>query len=231
MTSRLLTLAATSTLLCTLCAVAQSHVRPAVGEVTSPAQDLSWLRKYTAEAGSDSGGDENGMVIGDKRFRPMVAGFLHGPQLFWGHLSLADTVVNFLSVPGKAVVAQSRYITANGCVPHYCLDQGFLWIDTKSPQQMIFVAKVGMHSKTQKSAGPQAYHLWIFCSTHVDDYDVYELKLPTPFLSSLQQWLAERGPDEKPDTVDSASFVQPDGQISPIFPNDLQSTDVQQIQH
>jgi hypothetical protein len=168
------------------------------------------------------------MVIVDKRFRPMVAGFLHGPQLFWGHLSLADTVVNFLSVPGEAVIAQSRYITATGCVPHYCLDQGFLWIDTKSPQQMIFVAKVGMHSKSQKSAGPQAYHLWIFCSTHIDDYDVYELKLPTPFLSSLQQWLAETGPDEKPDRVDSASFVQPDGQISPIFPSDLNTANVQQ---
>ena len=231
MTSRLLTLAAASTLLCTLCAVAQSPVRPTVGKANPSAQDLSWLRKYTAEADSNSRGDENGMVIVDKRFRPMVAGFLHGPQLFWGHLSLADTVVNFLSVPGEAVVAQSRYITATGCVPHYCLDQGFLWIDTKSPQQMIFVAKVGMHTKSQKSAGPQAYHLWIFCSTHIDDYDVYEMKLPTPFLSSLQQWLAEHGPEEKPDTVDSASFVQPDGQISPIFPSDLQPSDVQQTQH
>jgi len=171
------------------------------------------------------------MVIEDKRFRPTVAHFLHAPQLFWGQLSLADTVVNFLGVPGKALIAENRYISADGCVPHYCLDRGFLWIDTQTPQRMIFVASVGMHSKTQSWAGPKAYHLWIFSSTHVDSYSVYNLTLPAPFLSSLQQWLALHGHDEKPDTVDSASFVQPDGQISPIFPSDLQLTDVEPIQH
>ena len=43
--------------------------------------------------------------------------------------SLADTALDHLTVPGKVLADDNRYISISGCVVHFCPARGLLWVD------------------------------------------------------------------------------------------------------
>ena len=50
-----------------------------------------------------------------------------------GYNSLADTALDFLSVPGKVLADDNRYLSITGCVFHFCPARGLLWVDLGTP--------------------------------------------------------------------------------------------------
>ena len=102
------------------------------------AEDLSWLWQYAEPAPV---GRENELVA-DSNFRSFLKANLTAPQSFWGTEPLADVAREFLSVPGSVLADSNRYLSIDGCVPHFCPDRGLLWIDTGTQQPLTVFAAI-----------------------------------------------------------------------------------------
>src|SRR4051812_6727946 len=85
-------------------------------------EDVEWLWQYAPDEKNKDGRESE--LIRDARFRPLLEQFLTAPQTFWGQpingrtKSLAGTAFDYLSVPGKVVAEQNRYISVTGHVFH-----------------------------------------------------------------------------------------------------------------
>jgi len=108
-----------------------------------PKENVEWLWQYGPPPAE---GRENALVL-DPRFLPFLSQYLTAPQTFWGPTksqakSLADTALDFLSVPGKVIADQNRYLSITGCVFRFCPDRGLLWVDLGLPRPLVVFAAI-----------------------------------------------------------------------------------------
>jgi hypothetical protein len=208
-----LQLAAASLLLATGAASAQVQFhrdKPAV-------EDLSWMWQYTQPAPE---GNENGLT-NDPRFSELLKKHLKSPQSFWGkNKPLSAVAIEFLAVPGSAIADDNRYLSADGCVPHFCPERGLLWADLGATHPLIVFAAIDWikDNKTTDDSG-SAYTMWVFSNRALD-----AAHLPAALIQSIARWTAR--PYGKTDVLQNITrvyMVDPDGTPHPASPADVRA--------
>ena len=188
-------------------------------------EDIEWLWQYSPPPAE---GRENDLIQ-DPHFKPFLAQYLTAPQTFWGPQtgkpkSLPDTAFDFLSVPGKVIADDDRYLTITGCVFKFCPNRGLLWVDLNSPHPLILFAAIDWVQENHTPSDPAAtYTLWLFTSRTISTDKAAETEhLPSPFLKSLARWTAE--PSSGSNTVQNithAILVDPNGTPHEIAPSTI----------
>jgi hypothetical protein len=91
-------------------------------------ENIEWVWQYTPDANNPDGRENE--LVQDLRFVPFLQQYLTTPQTFWGmaingrYRSLSNTALDHLSVPGKVVADDNRYISISGCTVHFCPARG-----------------------------------------------------------------------------------------------------------
>jgi hypothetical protein len=91
-----------------------------------PKSDVEWLWQYSPPPVEGREHD----LIQDPHFLPFLQQNFTAPQSFWGlqaegqRKTLAQTGYDFLTIPGKVIADQNRYITATGSVFHFRSSRG-----------------------------------------------------------------------------------------------------------
>ena len=204
---RRLQLVAAPLLLTAAAMSAQIHLQPD----KPAAEDLSWMWQYTQPAPD---GNENGLAS-DPRFRELLNKHLTAPQSFWnkGREKLADVAVEFLSVPGIARADDNRYLTATGCVPHFCPSRGMLFIDIGSSHPLVVFAAIDWTRDSHNIEEDDAeFTLWLFpdraLATAGSDNTP---RLSSPLKRSLGIFSAERNGGKVSPLITRAFVIDPSG--------------------
>ena len=185
---------------------------------------LEWMWQY----GPPPAGGREHDLIQDPAFRPVPARLLHGaPQSFWGpnngdpkdpnHKPLPEVVDEFLRVPGVVIADDNRYITATGCVFHFCPSRGMIFADLDGKNPFVAFAAINWTKEGHTPNEPDAeYTLWIFpdMKTGTPQDPNY---LPPAFVHSLVRWrqtpIPGLGYVQK---IRNTILVDPDGTPHPI---------------
>ena len=185
-------------------------------EKKPPKENVEWLWQYGPPP---SDGRENQLVL-DPRFRPFLAQYLTAPQTFWGsqkagYKSLADTALDFLSVPDKVIADDNRYVTATGCVYRFCPARGLLWVDLGSPHPLVVFAAIDWVKDNKTPDQPDAeYTMWVFANHPVDPEHI-----PTALTHSIARWTGQPPPGSTViQQISNAVLVDPDGTPHQITP-------------
>jgi len=211
-----LQLAATTLLLAA--PAARTQIRsPQVNIHRHHTQDLSWLWQYTEPAPN---GRENDL-LGDPRLKPFLKQNLTAPQTFWGQppaqpKPLADVAMEFLVVPGDVLGENDRYLTADGCVQHFCPDRGLLWIDLGLPKSLVVFAAIDWITENRATDDKSsAYTLWLFPSIPIDS-----TRIPAALIRSLRRW-TDRPSSGSTDlqNITRVFLVDPDGTPHTLAPS------------
>ncbi len=180
--------------------------------------DLEWLWQYGPPP---SGGREHDLIQ-DPHFQPFLHEYFTAPQAFWGpastdpksaqHRSLADTAYDFLAVPGIVIADDNRYITATGCVFHFCSSRGLIFADLNGSHPLVVFAAIDWIRDGHTTQEPNAeYTLWLF-PNQAPGPSQAPTNLPPALTRSLTRWmatpLAGSGIVEK---ITAAILVDPDG--------------------
>ena len=181
-----------------------------------PKENLEWLWKYSPPPAE---GRENDLVL-DPRFRPFLAQYLTAPQTFWGnpktgYKSLAETALDFLSVPDKVLADDNRYVTITGCVYRFCPSRGLLWVDLGSPHPLIVFSAIDWVKDNKTPDQPDAeYTMWLFANHPIEPDHI-----PSALTHSIARWTAEPASGTTViQHITNAILVDPDGtphQVSP----------------
>ena len=179
-------------------------------------EDLSWLWPYTQPAPT---GNENALIF-DPHFKPFLAAHLTAPQSFWNAETkhpkpLAEVALEFLAVPGNVLAEDNRYLTADGCVQHFCPDRGLLWVDTGTPKPLVAFAAIDWISDNRATDDKHAaYTLWLFPNRALD------LAHPPPALvRAITQWTARPSSGSQDlQNITRLIVVDPDGAAHPVAP-------------
>ena len=175
-----------------------------------------WLWQYSPPPAEGRESD----LVRDPHFLPFLNQNLTAPQTFWGTpkpKSLADTAYDYLSIPGKVIADDNRYITATGCVFRFCPARGLLWVDLNAPQTSVqpFVvfAAVDWIRESKTPNQPEAeYTLWIFSNRAFGLTPDAPNKIPEALTHSLARWAVEPVPGTKfSQNITHAIVVDPDG--------------------
>ncbi len=191
-----------------------------------PKENVEWLWQYGPPPAE---GRENALVL-DPRFRPFLAQYLTAPQTFWGPAksqakTLADTALDFLSVPGKVIADQNRYLTITGCVFRFCPDRGLLWVDLGLPRPLVVFAAINwvQQNKTPDQPGAE-YTLWVFSNNALDPD-----RIPAALTRSIARWTAEPPLGSTIlQTITTAVLVDPDGKPHQITPASIGANTIEQ---
>jgi hypothetical protein len=185
--------------------------------------NLEWMWQYTPAP--DQHGQEQGReheLIQDPNYRDFLEQYFTAPQSFWGSTtldprntkrkSLADTVDDFLTVPGSVFADDNRYVTVTGHVFRYPSGRGLVFADLNSPHPLVAFAAIDWIRESHATTEPDAeYTLWIFVN-QTPGTPQNPLSLPPPLLRSLTRWMAEpvagSGIVQK---ITAAILVDPDG--------------------
>jgi hypothetical protein len=177
-----------------------------------PRANVEWLWQYGPPPAE---GRENALVL-DPHFRPFLAQYLTAPQTFWGkNKSLAETALDFLSVPGKVIADHNRYLSITGCVIRFCADRGLLWVDLGLPQPLVVFAAINwvQQNKTPDQPGAE-YTLWVFSNNAIAPDHI-----PAALTHSIARWTAEPPLGSTVlQTITTAVLVDPDGKPHQIKP-------------
>jgi len=166
--NRLLQLASILTLtLAPPLAFAQIH-SPQINKKDKAArEDVEWIWQYTPDKDNPDGREND--LVQDLRFKPLLDQFLTAPQTFWGqpiagrYRSLSSTALDHLTVPGKVLADDNRYVSISGCTIHFCPARGLLWIDLNGAHHLVVFAAIDWTAQTTPASDPTAeYTLWLF---------------------------------------------------------------------
>lgn len=188
-----------------------------------PHSNIEWLWQYSPSPQKPKG-NENALIQ-DPRFLPFLSDNLTAPQSFWGvagtkYKPLADTAFDFLSVPGKVVADDNRYLSITGCVFHFCPSRGLLWVDLNQapknatgPDHLVVFAATDWIRESKASTEPgAAYTLWVFSNQAFGLNPGDAHPIPSAFVRSIARWtrepLAGSGIVEN---ITHAIVVDPDG--------------------
>jgi len=183
--------------------------------------DLEWMWQYSPAPPATPEGREH-ELIQDPHYRDFLNEYFTAPQSFWGSTtldprdakrkSLADTVDDFLTVPGKVLADDNRYITVTGHVFRYPAGRGLVFADLNPSKPLVAFAAIDWIRESHPTSDPDAeYTLWIFVNqspgTPQNPYS-----LPPPLVRSLTRWMAEPLPGSGiVQKITHAILVDPDG--------------------
>lgn len=211
---RSIQLAATALLLAATVTHAQISSPQIKKDKKAPKENVEWLWQYGPPPAD---GRENELVL-DTRFRPFLAQYLTAPQTFWGnpktgYKPLAETALDYLSVPDKVIADDNRYLTITGCVFRFCPARGLLWVDLNGPQHLVVFAAIDWVKEGRPPSDPAAeYTLWIFSNRTIDPEHI-----PAAFVHSIARWTAKpAGGTTVIQQIRNAILVDPDGTPHPV---------------
>jgi hypothetical protein len=195
-------------------------------------EDVEWLWQYTPDA-TNKEGRENDLVQ-DLHFKPFLDQFLTTPQTFWGfpiagrYRSLANTALDHLTVPGKVMADENRYISISGCTVHFCPARGLLWVDLNGKQQHLVVfAAIDWIKEDRPASDPAAqYTLWVFpdmpLTTATGGSSGPAQRLPPALTKDIGRWAAEPlAGSGIVQNITHAILVDPDGTPHEVPPSAL----------
>lgn len=188
------------------------------------AGDLEWLWQYSPPPAE---GREH-ELIQDPHFRDFLDKYFTAPQSFWGphaddpqgraRKSLADTVYDFLAIPGEVIADENRYITATGSVFRFRTSRGLIFADLNSKDPLVVFAAIDWIRDARPTTDPAAeYTLWIFANKPLfakalpgsGDNPAH---LPAPLLRSITRWMTKPLPGTGVvQKITAAILVDPDG--------------------
>ncbi len=179
--------------------------------------DAEWMWQYGPPPVD---GRENDLIQ-DAKFRPFLTQNLVAPQSFWGvqgtrYKPLADTAMDFLSVPGKVIADEDRYLTITGCVFHFCPSRGMLWVDLNGAPRtgnLVVFGAIDWIRDSKTTSQPDAeYTLWLFPNQPFGLVPDAPNQIPAALIRSISRWtrepMAGTGIVER---VTHAIVVDPDG--------------------
>lgn len=183
--------------------------------------DVEWMWQYGPPPAD---GRENDLIQ-DARFYPFLKQNLTAPQSFWGvqgtkYKPLPDMAMDFLSVPGKVIAEDDRYLSITGCVFHFCPSRGLLWVDlnpapkgSTGPDNLVAFAAVDWIRDSKTTSQPDAeYTLWLFANEPFGLTPDAPTPIPGALKRSISRWtkepLAGSGIIEN---ITHAIVVDPDG--------------------
>jgi hypothetical protein len=182
----------------------------------APKENVEWLWQYGPPPAD---GRENALVL-DPRFRPFLAQYFTAPQTFWGdprtgYKPLAETVLDFVSVPDKVIADDNRYLSISGCVYRFPPSRGLIWVDLGQPHPLVVFAAIDWVKDSKVPSDPGAeYTLWIF-TNHTIDPD----HIPEALRHSIARWTGEPYSGSKIiQKIANAILVDPDGKPHQIPP-------------
>jgi len=141
--------------------------------IAAAAVNSDWLLTYKGKSTND--------VIIDERAADLIDAVVPASLT-------AEVWAGLHGPPDPVLVDEGRFVVVSACVAHYCLDQGFLWIDVKT------------------NAGVGAY-LSGAVSTESGDVDYSDSlltigsnafsdkQIPAKAINALRAWLSEHGVD------------------------------------
>jgi hypothetical protein len=163
--------------------------------------DLEWMWQYGPPPAEGREHD----LIQDSHWRPFLEEYFTAPQSFWGpgseskdqnpkdreHKSLADTVDDFMTIPGRVMADDNRYVTVTGAVRHFPTSRGLIFADLDNPSPLVVFAAVDWirDSKTLDDPGAE-YTLWLFANEPPGP-SIHPTGLPPALTRSLVRWLAQ----------------------------------------
>jgi len=185
--------------------------------------DIEWMWQYSPDPKDPAQKDgREHDLIQDPNYRPFLNEYFTAPQSFWGSTtldprdskrkSLADTVDDFLTVPGKVLADDNRYVTVTGHVFRYPAGRGLVFADLNPPHPLVVFAAIDWIRESHPTTDPNAeYTLWIFVDQSPGTPQ-NPFSLPPPLIRSLTRWMGESlagsGIVQK---ITHAILVDPDG--------------------
>lgn len=177
-------------------------------------ENVEWLWQYGPPP---PGGRETALVL-DPRFRPFLAQSFTAKQTFWGnpksgYKTLAETALDYLSVPDKVIADDNRYLSISGCVFRFNPARGLLWVDLGMPHPLVVFAAIDWVKEGKPSSDPGAeYTLWVFPNQTIDP-----MHIPEALKRSVARWTTEPyGGSAFVQKIRNAILVDPDGTPHPI---------------
>jgi hypothetical protein len=209
--------------------------KPSKAEKPQP-ENVEWIWEYTPDA-TNKDGRENDLVQ-DLRFRPFLDQFLTAPQTFWGQPvngkvpSLAETALVHLTVPGKVLADENRYISISGNVVHFAPARGLLWIDLNGKQHLVVFAAIDWTKQGHPTNDPAAeYTLWVFPNqplaagfgpTGSEGAEGEGPRIPPALTKAIARWAAEPlAGSGIVQNITHAILVDPDGTQHEVAPSAL----------
>jgi hypothetical protein len=190
--------------------------------------DVEWLWQYTPDDANKDGRENQ--LVQDPRFTPFLEEFLTAPQTFWGYpingryRSLPNTALDHLTVPGKVIAEENRYVTITGCTVHFCPARGMLWVDLNGKQQRLVVfAALDWIKQSRPTTDPAAeYTLWVFPSQPLSADPGPGSHPPQALLKDIARWAAEPlAGSGIVQNITHAVLVDPDGTPHNLAPSAL----------
>jgi hypothetical protein len=198
-------------------------------------ENVEWLWQYTPDA-TNKEGRENDLTT-DLRFKPFLDQFLTAPQTFWGipingkQPSLAETALSYLTVPGKVLADENRYISVSGHVLHFAPARGLLWIDLNGKQHLVVFAALDWIKQGRPTTDPAAeYTLWLFPDEPLQPAAAGSVpqgkgapdRIPPALTKAIARWAAEPLPGSGiVQNITHAILVDPDGTPHEVAPSAL----------
>ena len=185
-------------------------------------ENVEWIWQYTP-TDKDKDGRENDLIQ-DQHFKPFLDQFLTTPQTFWGqpingnYRSLADTALDHLTVPGKVIADDQRYISITGCVVHFCPARGLLWVDLNGNHHLVVFAAIDWTRQGRPTSDPDAeYTLWVFPNDPLAGQHV-----PAALTKAIGRWAAQPlAGSNIVQKITHAILVDPDGTPHEVTPASL----------
>ena len=215
----------TATLL--LGSIAPAHAKPKSDKPVR--EDVEWMWQYAPDEKNKDGRESD--LIRDARFRPLLEQFLTAPQTFWGTpingktKSLAETALDYLSVPDKVVAEENRYLSVSGHVFRFAPGRGLLWADLNGKHHLVVFAAIDWIKQGRPTTDPNAeYTLWVFSNDPltVEGPGAGAEHVPAALTRSLARWVAQpltgTGDFQR---ITHAVLVDPDGTPHEVPPASL----------
>ena len=180
--------------------------------------DLEWMWQY----GPPPAGGREHDFLEDPHFDAFRHQYFTAPQSFWGpqigdpkdpnHKSLADTVYDFLAIPGPVYEDDNRYVTVTGCVFHFCPSRGLIFADLNGKDPVVVFAAINWIKESHPTNDPDAeYTMWIFPNELMGPKDGPP-RLPPALIHSLVRWMKTPVPGSGiVQKIRYAIVVAPDG--------------------
>ena len=189
--------------------------------------NVEWIWQYTPDATNKDGREND--LIQDPHFLPFIEQYLTTPQTFWGNAvqgryrSLANTALDHLTVPGKVLADENRYVSITGCVVHFCPARGLLWIDLNGKQHLVVFAATDWTKQGRPTSDPAAeYTLWVFPNQPLTIATGGAQHPPAALTKALGRWAAEPLPGSGiVQNITHAILVDPDGTPHEVAPSAL----------
>jgi hypothetical protein len=202
----------------TVSAAAQFHMPQLTHKEKDTREDVSWLAPFAEPAPN---GRENELVH-DPRFKAFLRDHLAAPQTFWNeNQPLPETIMEFLGVPNQVLLDDNRYLTADGCVQHFCPARGMLFVDLGTAHPLVVFAAIDWikENKTPDQSGAE-YTLWLFSSKPLRSGETDDAtRIPTALTRAVARWTAQPSSGSTTrQNITNAILVDPDGTPHPVPP-------------